>query len=328
MNNFKKQCEEIQVPDEIDFIFKKAIRKGRNGLITKRLITFSIILCLLLTSLIGTGYAYPPVADAFQKIPLIGSIFDKFTDNDLKIASEKGLTHFSGQQQTKDGVTVALKEVYYDRSNFNVGIIVKGRNPYNFETYFTLYYNNKPLNKGSGGENIEISKDCFYRVINMSLTEAPPDKCSLKLIGTDNTESIKKFEFDISIDYSKVDPLTKEITLMKNVHERNRSIIIKNIIFTPTATTINYEYTCPKDEFYSMQLLDENGGLIPAKSESRSDVVNGDFKTYSSTATFESLNTVPGYLTLNVIDSSDSKILDTVKHILLSSKLDLKANAK
>lgn len=328
MNNFKKQCEEIQVPDDIDFVLKKAIRKGRNGLITKRLITFSIVLCVLFTSLIGTGYAYPPAAEAFKSIPFIGSIFQKFTDNNLKIASLNGLTHFPEQQQTRDGVTVTLKEYYFDRSNFNFGIVVKGRNPYNFETHFTLYYNNKPLNKGSGGGSTEITKDSFYRLTEMSLTETPPDKSTLKLVGTDNTGKIKKFEYDIPIDYSKVDPLTTEIKLMKNIKQGNRTIIVKNIIFTPVATTISYEYTCPKDEHYSMQLFNENGRLVQSKGNVGSNVVNGDFTTYSSIATFDSLNTVPEHLTLNIIDSSESKILDNVKDILLSTKLDLKTIEK
>ncbi len=180
------------------------MNKGRNGLITKRLITLTIVFCILVTSLIGTGYAYPPAAEAFKSIPFIGSIFQKFTDNDLKIASLNGMTHFPKQQQTRDGVTVTLKEYYYDRRSFNFGIVVKGRNPYNFETHFTLYYNNKPLNKGSAGGSTEITKDSFYRLAEMSLTETPPDKSTLKLIGTDNTGKIKKFEFDIPIDYSKV----------------------------------------------------------------------------------------------------------------------------
>lgn len=160
--------------------------------------------------------------------------------------------------------------------------------------------------------------------MDMSLLETPPDKSIVKLIGTDNTGEIKKYEFDIPINYSKVKPLTKEFDLMKSFKDGDRSLLIKKVVVSPAATTIIYEYTCPKDEMYSLQLFNENGRLVQSKGNVGSHVVNGDYKTCSFTATFESLKTVPQYLTLNIIDSGEDKMLDNIKYVLMSVKFDLK----
>lgn len=211
MNILKEQLERIQVPDNIDFVIKKAIRKEQNHIVLRRGLTIFITISFVFTALFGTCYAYPKVANELAKIPFIGEVFEMFTDKGLKNASDKGLTNFIDLQETKGELTVAIKEVYYDQAEISIGWAVKGGTLAKNHLLPLFYYNDKCIGGGSGGEIPNNAEDSSYITSNIPVPKDLPDKFELRFIIRENNKTDgKEFEFIIPLDRNKSDSQSKK----------------------------------------------------------------------------------------------------------------------
>lgn len=317
MADFRSHYEEIKAPESVDKLINNAIKKGIRYKIMRKSIVLIISIAMIIFGLLGTCYAYPTASKTLSKIPLVGFIFENFGDNGLKTLSEKGVTTPSDIAVTKDGDTITVKESYYDKSRISIGLILKGSKLYENGLEYFFYYNGEQFKTGVYGGTTQEKDGCRYVVMNADTFSELPDKFNLKLVVKESTAAKRDFEFNIPLDRTNADSNTKEVSVMKSFHLGNRMILVKNIIFSPSATTINYEYTRPSNETeYQVQLTDQNSKNIQSSEIDGQSNINGSFRTEIARASFPYIDSLPNNLTLKIMDQQSC---------LLSAQFDIKS---
>jgi len=313
----EKSFDEIQVPDTAEKIVNSAIKRGERTLLMKRTIITVIAVCIFITGVFGTCYASPTVADTLSKIPLIGSLFVQFADDGLKLASEKRMTNFPGLEVTNGDETVAIKEIYFDKSRISIGFALKGINPYASDPITELYYNDKLISGSFGGGITEASKDLYYMDLTTDIPNNIPDEFDLKVIVKEQSGFKRDFEFTVPIDRTLANTKTTEIFLMKKIESKERAVLIKKVQFTPSAVSIDFEYTRPLNESdFTLKLIDD-GKEIQLNTMSGTSTFNESSRIDTYHAIFNPLDNIPSQLKLDFVNKNDEKVI-------LSTQFDIK----
>lgn len=206
----EKVFDEIFESERVDQIINDAIRKGRTRVLMNRFVTSITIISIFTAMVFGTCYASPTVAATLSKIPLVGSLFLSFTDDGLKKVSNKGLTSVTGLEVTNGDATIALKEIYYDKSQISFALAYKGISPYTSGGLIPLLYYKDTLISGStNGGIIKASEDLFYSTASSVIPDNLPDKLDLKLIIQEQLGLKREFEFALNIDRTGLNSSTK-----------------------------------------------------------------------------------------------------------------------
>ena len=82
---------------------------------------------------------------------------------------------------TKGDATVAIKEVYYDKSRISLGLVVKGIKPYG-ETITDLYYGDRRISGAITGIINDQPEDLYYETFSADIPEDIPDKFDMKVV--------------------------------------------------------------------------------------------------------------------------------------------------
>ena len=235
------QLNDIQIPDKADKVVNSAIRRGRRTLAMRR--TMCIITGIFVFSavLFGGAYASPAIAASLSKVPFVGSIFKEFSDEGIKAAKEKGLTKALELEVTKGDATVAIKEVYYDKSRISLGLVVKGIKPYG-ETITELYYGDRRISEAVLGIINERPDDLYYVTFSADIPEDLPDKFDMKVVIGEDWGQGRKFEFMVPLDRTLANQETKQLFVMKEIKTNEGTILIKKLQFTPSTTSVDYEF--------------------------------------------------------------------------------------
>lgn len=104
----------------------------------------ALAITLLGASVVVSGYISPAVAQSLERIPLLGSLFQK-QDAGLQIAGEHGLFTPVDASDTHDGVTLKVSSVMYD--GVRVSMVVQRESSVELET--TLYEAMSNHNQGN-----------------------------------------------------------------------------------------------------------------------------------------------------------------------------------
>ncbi|WP_173275951.1 DUF4179 domain-containing protein [Paenibacillus sp. NEAU-GSW1] len=70
--------------------------------------------------LLGSGFLFPVMAEAFKNIPIVGSMFQTVGDTGLRKAAELGKTNDVNQSVTHDGVTFTISELVFDNNRLSM----------------------------------------------------------------------------------------------------------------------------------------------------------------------------------------------------------------
>lgn len=318
MNAFQMQMNDIPVPDDLDSFIKKSMKKYSVRKINKRVFICLTAVVSLFAALTITCYASPKAAEALSKMPVIGSMFNRFTDKDLIVAHNNGLTQVLNQQQSDGDVTVTITELYCDQTDFSVSLTLENAKPGQF--HYEVHYQNKLISGSYGGSIIEYKDDSYSQLENMPLNMALPDKCNIQFLAIEQEGLKREFIFNIAVDTSVANEQITEKEINKTYTEGERTLLVKKIVFSPYATTVYYNYTYPNDVGYTAQLLDNHKKALRLKSETNSTSNHNEYRTESGIAVFESMKKIPNTLTLNIL-KFDKDPTDTP--VLLSAEIPL-----
>lgn len=305
------QLNGIQIPDKADKVVNSAIRRGRRTLAMRR--TMCIITGIFVFSavLFGGAYASPAIAASLSKVPFVGSIFKEFSDEGIKSAKEKGFTKDLELEVTKGDATVTIKEVYYDKSRISLGLVTKGIKPYE-ETITDLYYGDRRISEAVLGIINEHPDDLYYVSFSADIPEDLPDKFDMKVVIGEDWGKGRKFEFMVPLDRTLANENTKQVFVMEEVDTKEGTIFIKNIQFTPSATSIDYEsdkiFASPRISIRISSSNSEPKVLKELTSSLDNDKSTG---TYVGKYMFEPVEYISGELKVDLIDS-DGKVLASI----------------
>ncbi len=297
--------ENIHIPEKVDEVVMSAFRKGRHTFFIRRGMTIIISLSILVMGMFGTACVSSSAAEALSKIPFVGSIFLQFTDNGLKSVSENGLTSLPYLEVTKQGSTVTLQEIYYDKSGISFGLAFKGMNIYESAPKFSLYYKGKLISGSVTGEINEESKDICLMTGKTDIPSNLPDSFELKLIVKESTGLKREFEFNLPISRAVVNTTTKEYSIMKTYSYNGRNVLIKKVVCTPASLSIDFEYTRPLDDAeISIKLYDEYDNEIQLNDFTGTNQEDKTKRIDTYHADFNPTSDIPSELRLDIRDIS------------------------
>ncbi len=311
MNSCKDEFEKIKVPDAAEVMIQRAISKGNRHLKQRRGLLSTLAAALVCVCFFSTGFASPTMAGVFVKLPVVGPIFEKFEDSGLKNVSNKGLSEKKNLQVTSKGITVALKEVYYDKSGFSIGYIIKGDDAANRQFGFVMLYNGKEdIPGGGGGYYDRISKDVYCGVITLRTGAKLPEKFNLRIVFTNNPDEKSPFDFTVPVSRKKADTATREVILMKNFKSGDRSVLVKKALITPESTTFQLEYTRPEnDSNFKFQLTDGHNKVITLKSVGGGTIESGKLIKDDCIVIFEPVDKQTQKLKLGILNGKGKSMI-------------------
>lgn len=313
MRAYHDSFNNIEVPlAQVDMMVQKAINEGKVHLRIKRRISIGAAAVLLGICILSSGFVSPSMAKVFVKMPLVGSLFASFADKDLSNINSDDLTKFDDLQITDHGVTVAIKEVYYDQSNISIAYLVSGAD-YSDEKHFQAIYSGNGEHFGGGGSAVynQISDklysglEKFYPGVGSAL----PEKFDLEVVLTDDMEKSQKspYRFTIPVSRSQADVKTKNLLVMKAVKSGNGILLVKKIVFTPVSTVVEYDYSHPDDHGKQLQgkhdvkLMNSQGTEMDGGSLSWQVTKNKDTFTNKGSANFSATNEPNGNWTFELV---------------------------
>lgn len=263
MRAYKDDFDNINVPvEELGAVVNRAISKGKRQIKIRKGFRMGASAAMIGLCILGSGFVSTTMAKVFVNIPFVGSVFDSFADQELANLKTSDLTCLEEMQITANGITVAIKEVYYDRSNISIAYLVSGVD-YTDEKHFDAVFicDGMPIGGGGGARFNQISEKLYSGLVKYhpGVGSELPDKFNLEVILTDNMEKCQEspYRFTIPVSRSQADEKTRPFLVMKSAQSSSgeRTLLIKKIVFTPVSTLVEYDYTHP----------DEPGG--PDKNE-------------------------------------------------------------
>lgn len=172
--------------------------------------------------LVASATVSPVMAQVVSSIPLIGQIYKSLGDTGLKNVSEAGVTEFSGESKTINGITVTLGEVYYDDARATASFSIDSEEPITLD-YFNIKHNYKGVMPGSnyGITTDESSPTNWAGIIYINYYSFNPNTLELGITFEGKqgevfefTKEVVKAKYENKIDIAKsqqIDNLKYEI---------------------------------------------------------------------------------------------------------------------
>lgn len=210
------------------------------------------VACLLfgMFLLLGAGFVSPTMAHMLKNLPYVSTIFGFVGDSGIKVADQQGLTQPLDQSVNDQGITVSLKEAYYDRLNLSIGFAVTfppSENGFQHIEKLSYEWAGRTITRTFTTEEAKksyqihwrhVEGNTYYGTFQPFYFEEMPEEWTLKLAfqkigGVDGT-----WQFDIPLSRKSTDAVTK--VTEPGVSGQSRGIIfsVKQIIRTPSTTRI------------------------------------------------------------------------------------------
>lgn len=274
-DKFNRSIDNINVPVEKLMAREKAAifqakKRRKVGRTTKRSI---LVACGLCISLLGSGFVSTGMAEALSNIPLIGPIYKDFRD----IASDKiehaQLTTVIDKQDSKNGLTMTVKEAAYDGSRLIVTVVYTGEKELSMKeeivgfNYITI--NGQPVKPaiGSTGQDDINSKTIIeHHQFTFSNYNEYGDKIEIAVHGEDlfGYDGKLKVAFPLKKIKGDVFEFYPEVTT-KTVDEVY-TLTADKVTFSPLSTridlTIDYPAEMDKNDswpWFDFSVVDDNG---------------------------------------------------------------------
>lgn len=336
-DKFNRSIDNINVPVEKLIAREKtaifqAKKKRKAGRTTKRSI---LVACGLCIALLGSGFVSTGMAEALSNIPLIGPIYKDFRD----IASDKiehdQLTTVIDKQDSKNGLTMTVKEAAYDGSRLIVTVVYTGEKELSMEeeivgfNYITI--NGQPVKPaiGSTGQDDINSKTIIeHHQFTFSNYNEYGDKIEVAVHGEDlfGYEGKLKVSFPLEKIKGDVFEFYPEVTA-KTVDEFY-TLTAEKVTFSPLSTRIDLtiDYPAEMDEndswpWFDFSVVDDNGHVYD-KLKLQAGMA-GNYG-HHIVLTLPPMDTVPESFTLKPSHTNNEGLSEEVKELELVVPLDKK----
>ena len=256
--SFKEEFDLIHVPiEKLDEIISKIGTekklKRKKTIWSKAVLGVgaAVIACGIL---IGSASVSPAMAQVVSSIPVIGQIFKNLGDIGLKNVSEAGLSEYSGESKTINGITITLGEIYYDDARVTASFSVDSEKPVTSD-YFSIDHNYKggmPLSN-YGITTDETSPTNWTGILKINYYTFNPN--TLELGITFEGKQGELFEFTKEVVKAQYE---NKIDIAKSQQVENLKYSIHDIKWGTPGILIAYDAQY-KEENYGMEVNIEFG---------------------------------------------------------------------
>ncbi|MBG9452969.1 hypothetical protein ABE61_02450 [Lysinibacillus sphaericus] len=330
-DNFNRSIDSINVPvEKLRAREKTAIfqakKKRKVGRTTKQSI---LVACGLCITLLGSGFVSTGMAEALSNIPLIGPIYKDFRD----IASDKiehdQLTTVIDKQDSKNGLTMTVKEAAYDGSRLIVTVVYTGEKELSMEeeivgfNYLTI--NGQPVKPaiGSTGQDDINSKTIIeHHQFTFSNYNEYGDEIEIAVHGEDLfgyegklkvSFPLKKIKGDVFEFYPEVSTKTVDEVYM---------LTAEKVTFSPLSTRIDLtiDYPAKMDEndtwpWFDFSVVDDNGHVYD-KLKLQTGMAVGNYG-HHMVLTLPPMDTIPKSFTLKPSHTNNEGFSEEIKELEL-----------
>lgn len=330
-DNFNRSIDSINVPvEKLRAREKTAIfqakKKRKVGRTTKQSI---LVACGLCITLLGSGFVSTGMAEALSNIPLIGPIYKDFRD----IASDKiehdQLTTVIDKQDSKNGLTMTVKEAAYDGSRLIVTVVYTGEKELSMEeeivgfNYLTI--NGQPVKPaiGSTGQDDINSKTIIeHHQFTFSNYNEYGDEIEIAVHGEDLfgyegklkvSFPLKKIKGDVFEFYPEVSTKTVDEVYM---------LTADKVTFSPLSTRIDLtiDYPAKMDEndtwpWFDFSVVDDNGHVYD-KLKLQTGMAVGNYG-HHMVLTLPPMDTIPKSFTLKPSHTNNEGFSEEIKELEL-----------
>jgi hypothetical protein len=280
--HFHKEISEIEFPknevfDAINNGIKKGIKekgpKRKSNL--KRIGTFSSVAA---SAFLASGLIFAPVTNVLASVPIIGTIYEKFSLQIGYELLESNLITQLNKEATSNGVNITITSAYYDGNVIGITFKAQGeklsldkignKGPetgYNFH----LFDGNEQKQWSSSMTQLEKTEDGYVAAIELYNPNANlPENYTLPLTFSYITGVKGIWKFDVPVKQIPSETInTQAKSILKN--DKDYSLQMESIIKGKATTLLKYKTTFPlvgkNDDIY-ITVYDNEGNRLSKNS--------------------------------------------------------------
>ncbi|WP_312094166.1 DUF4179 domain-containing protein [Niallia sp.] len=285
--HFKQEISEIEFPqNEVFQSINKGIKSGRRekSLGTKSPIKkWGIVSSLAASAFLASGLLFAPVTSVLASVPILGSIYEKFSLQIGMELLESNLITQLNEEAKSNGINMIITSAYYDGNVIGITFKATGdkisldkigdKGP---ETGYSFHlFNGKEQQQWSASMTVlEKMEDGYVAALEFYNPDANlPEDYTLPLTFTSITGVNGSWKFDIPVKQIPSETIaTKGESIFKE--EKDYSIYVDSVIKGKATTLLNYKTTYPlagKNDEISLTVFDNEGTRL---SKSHADVLS------------------------------------------------------
>lgn len=330
-DKFSESIDNINVPIEKLIEREKtailhAKKKRKVGSKTKR--SF-LVACGLCMSLLGSGFVFTGMAEALSNIPLIGPIYKEFRDIASTKIERDQLATVIGKQDSRNGLTMTVKEAAYDGTRLMVSVVYTGDKVLSLQEgsvgISSLTINGQPVKVSNGGKGQDDIKPNTI-IEHHALTFANYDEYGDKIEVAVHGENLFGYEgeWEVAFPLEKVAGEIYEFSPQVSAQTLDEvyTITAEKVTFTPLATRIDLSVDYPIEmdandtwPWFEMYVLDDSGRKYEGLTL-QPGMMPGNYG-HHMILTLPPLDTIPESFTLKPGRRDSKSYLEEIKELEL-----------
>jgi tetratricopeptide (TPR) repeat protein len=291
----KKLIDDTEIPEMIEMRIEETLqqldkKRNQNSIIKKGFIVAAVLIVCITIS----GFYIPEVAQALEKIPLIGHIIGSYgKDLGMQTVVENQLYEEVNQEIESEGIVLRVKEVMYDGIRLIIGYEIETEKKFMNGGYtgISLYADGKELDGSMSEEAYQkVDENKYVSMITVNnpqflITSEYPDgirrEDSFKgkiihdspkavlpdtFIVTVYSEYINdvhgKWRIDVPVEKLNVESNKKNVLIHPNIKKvyNGRTLEIKEIKISEVTTSIKYDEIVQQGSYpLDISIYDDQG---------------------------------------------------------------------
>ncbi|WP_153732623.1 DUF4179 domain-containing protein [Sporosarcina obsidiansis] len=270
-HDVKKAIDQIDVPHEkLDQTIASAIQKANvNNKKPKRKYFPTIAAASFATFLLlGSAFVSPTMAKVLSSVPVLDSVFEFAGDRGLVIASLRGLSEEIEQTVTDKGISLTIKDVYYDGTRLSVSYIQESPHPKDHLGEFQLKVDGKEINFSDSRTGKLLSDTQYAGILNIDPVENLPDSFDLHMALNEIGDVAGSWDFEIPVTLSDEDVQTIQVN--KKLVYQDTEMTVKDVKIGLAGIKLSVSITSPEaidptmvgDHILHFNLLNDTGEAL------------------------------------------------------------------
>ncbi|MCU5379190.1 DUF4179 domain-containing protein [Bacillus cereus] len=331
-DKFNRSIENINVPIEKVMAREKAAifqakKKRKAGRTTKRSILVACGLCL---SLLGSGFVSTGMAEALSNIPLIGPIYKDFRDISSDKIEQDQLTTVIDKQDSKNGLTMTVKEAAYDGNRLIVTVVYTGQKELSMKeekpgfSYITINGQQevKTAIGSTGQDDINSRTIIEHHQFTLSNYNEYGDKIEIAVHGEDLFGYEGKLKVAFPLEKIKGDVFEFYPEITTQTVDEVYTLTAEQVTFSPLSTridlTIDYPAEMDKNDswpWFNFSVVDDNGHVYD-KLKLQEGMAVGNYG-HHMVLTLPPMDTIPKSFTLKPSRTNSEGFSEEIKELEL-----------
>jgi len=284
--HFRKELSKVEFPKEDVFdVISKGIAQGRKEKITKQKVKLKRIGMLLsgaASTFLASGLIFAPITNVLASVPVIGSIYEKFSLQIGHELLESNLVTQLNQQATSNGVHITITSAYYDGNVIGITFKAEGKKisldsigDKGPETGYAFHlFDGDEQKQWSGSMTVlEETTDGYVGAMEFYSSDADlPTNFTLPLTFTSITGIKGVWKFDVPVEQIPLETIQSQAESI--LKEEDYSLKMESVVKGKATTLLKYKTTSPlvgKDDSIEITVFDNEGNRL---SKNHADVLS------------------------------------------------------